>query len=254
MKKVIVVTTFLMVLAVAPMAMADQVKLYRETGYYTGSGGEFTVQIIGSGSPDLNWVLPLYDSKTKDIGNHDPSFQTFCIEKNEFVSIGTTYDFSISNRAYSGGVGTAGDPISVGTAWLYHHFQNGDLKAASLYDYTGSGRSADAGKLQNTIWWLEGEGGDPGSGNEFRQAVLAKFHNSYAEASSDNGGLYGHYSVAVLNLWAPGHVNDFSKDGNGNYMYLQQDQLVCVPEPASMLLLGSGLIGLAGFARRRFKK
>ncbi len=45
------------------------------------SGGEFTVQIDNNNSPpDLNWVHSYYDSETKDVGNYDPSFQTFCLE------------------------------------------------------------------------------------------------------------------------------------------------------------------------------
>ena len=42
-------------------------------------------------------------------------------------------------------------------------------------------------------------------------------------------------------------------DGNNGGWALVPDTTV-IPEPASMLLLGSGLIGLAGFVRRRFKK
>jgi len=155
---------------------------------------------------------------------------TFCIEKNEYISYGGEFVVSdISNEARAGGIGGGSpDPISDETAYLYHNFYWGTLEG---YDHS----DALANDLQNAIWLLE---------NEITEYTVKSIdYVAMATNAVKDGKWSGLGDVRVINLAYP--------DGSP-----AQDQLTVapVPEPATMLLFGTGLIGLSGLGRKRFFK
>ena len=132
-------TIALVLCASSTVAMADRVKL---TGGGPNGGGEFDASV--------------------DLGNDniiDLTFVTFCLEKNEFFSKNTWYEYKITDRAVGGGNndddagGADGnndlgyDIISSRTAWIYNEWRKAGNGALSAYT---------EGNVQNAIWQEKG--------------------------------------------------------------------------------------------------
>src|SRR5260370_338881 len=82
------------------------------------SGNLFAAQVT------VNWATGHSAQGGETIMTTDTgTFNSFCIEFNEHVSIGSTYYYSTSSSAIAGGLtGGHPDPISIGTAWLFRNF------------------------------------------------------------------------------------------------------------------------------------
>ena len=251
MKKLCVLAGLVGVLAVPTVQAAMQVTLYQDLSNYSfGDGGEFST-VPDAALLSVNPTLAGYASATADVTAVNPYFQTFCVETMEYFSPGNTYNVSFSHDIkYDGGLFPSGEPITMGTAWLYSQFAAGTL---SGYDYAyGGGRTASAGDLQQAFWYLQGEvaglanGG--ADGTAFYNAAVSALGGAIADAAN------GAYGVVALNLWVP---NADGSNGAG-----AQDQLMvvpdtsAVPEPSAvsfglLLMLALGMHKVRAFFRNK---
>ena len=219
-------------------ASANQVTTVPGFGPYSAGDGEFTMGtdaglagLLGGYSPlTRNYVLP-------------GSFQTFCVERNEYITAGTTYDVTFNNVTVFSGV-----PLSVGTAYLYQQFATGVLAGYNYLDTPAGSRAfgthGSAFELQQAIWYFMGEYSyNPYNvymnGSVFVPGNIPGVTGTGAFAA-DNGA----HGVALLNLWAPGQPHDPA--------HAYQDILVySVPEPATLALAALGAAALLAHRRKK---
>ncbi len=211
MKKTILIAvlTAAIVGPAQPVIAGPSVYATRQNGYYSGVGGEFTLTPAG--------VPGLVDGQ---------SFQTFCLEYNEYIWLNRTYDVVVNTSAVRGGEGADGDPLDARTAFLYDAFLDGDLSSYG-YDYTsGPGRSASAGALQEVIWFLEDERAKTWMDGD--GSLQDKLYQAAEQTGWQDIG-----DIRVLNLYECGRH--------------RQDQLthIVVPVPGALTLavLGAVFVG-----------